>query len=566
MRKTGKINVSSESVVFTSRSGVRLSGFIDQSEENNNDAKTFVVLSPKYGETKKNNLAFAYEFAANGLTTLRFDHAYHLGESDGVKTGFTLPGGVDDILGAIDYAVDVKGAEKIILVASSLSGRTAIRAAAEDDRIDALVCMVGVVNVRHTLFEVYKEDLVANHLDGKRWGVTDILGVEIDFDRFLETAVETGMHDLQGTEIDLKRIQSKVILFPAEKDTWVLLDEVRRVTANHSNVEIYPIPDAMHEIRENPQAAAQATRDLIRSCLRISSEVTLSEEDLFEADRRSLMQQNKIEREGLKASNPITVPEKEFWATYLEKYQMLSQVADYRSYLDTVGRLIGPVNEGDVVLDAGCGNGLFGVWLMREIVSRVERDFELPPVYVALDLTLDGLWDALRGQAEVVRRHARRGSQSLLPEPGRIYRQIDLDCLGQPLDGIDELVRFEDGCFDKICCSLVLSYLKDPTVLLKELYRILKPGGTIVISSMKPFCDMSMIYRDFMEQQVDEEELASGRQLLSAAGEIKVKEEYGVYHFYAGEELAEAVSEAGFPKPVWENSFGNQAVAVMARK
>jgi ubiquinone/menaquinone biosynthesis C-methylase UbiE len=183
-----------------------------------------------------------------------------------------------------------------------------------------------------------------------------------------------------------------------------------------------------------------------------------------------------------------------------------------------------------------------------------------------LDLTLDGLWDALRGQAEIVRRHLRRGDRGRLPEPGRIYRQVDLDTLGRPMDGLDELVRFEDGCFDKICCSLVLSYLKEPVELLKELHRILRPGGAIVVSSMKPFCDMSVIYRDFMEQQVGEEEIASGRQLLSAAGEIKVKEEYGVYQFYSGEELAESMKEAGFGKPVWENCFGNQAVAVMARK
>ncbi len=560
------VKISSERIAFPSRAGAQLSGFVDRPHARKAAADCVVILSPKYGETKKNNLAFAYEFAANGLTALRFDHAYHLGESEGVKTAFTLPGGVDDILGAVDYAVSALGAKKVILVASSLSGRTAIRAAALDSRIDMLVGLVGVVNVRHTLREVYQEDLVQNHLDGKRWGVTDILGVEIDFDRFLESAVASGMHDLQGTAEDLARTQARVVMFPAERDTWVLLDEVRAVSRSCAEIELRPIEGAMHEIRENPQAADRATRDLIRCCVEQCFGRTLDDAEMRQADRRALMQQNKLERDGLRASNPITVPEKEFWSTYLQKYQMLSQVADYRAYLDTVGRLLGPVRAGEVVLDAGCGNGLFGVWLMRDLVARVDPDADLPPVYVALDLTLDGLWDALRGQAEVLRRLERRGGAGPVPEPGRVYRQVDLDRLGREMDELDELVCFEDGCFDKICCSLVLSYLKQPDLLLKELHRILRPGGSIVVSSMKPFCDMSVIYRDFMGQQVGEEELASGRQLLSAAGEIKVKEEYGVYHFYAGDELRDAMVAAGFTAASWEHSFGDQAVVVAAKK
>jgi hypothetical protein len=69
-----------------------------------------------------------------------------------------------------------------------------------------------------------------------------------------------------------------------------------------------------------------------------------------------------------------------------------------------------------------------------------------------------------------------------------------------------------------------------------------------------------------MGQVVSQSELELGRNLLRAAGAIKTKEDQGIYTFYSGEELAAAVQAAGFRDVTWENSFGNQAVVVAARK
>ena len=43
-----------------------------------------------------------------------------------------------------------------------------------------------VVNVRDTLFKVYREDLIGEHIAGRVWGVGDMLGHEADFDIFLK--------------------------------------------------------------------------------------------------------------------------------------------------------------------------------------------------------------------------------------------------------------------------------------------------------------------------------------------------------------------------------------------
>ena len=111
-----------------------------------------------------------------------------------------------------------------------------------------------------------------------------------------------------------------------------------------------------------------------------------------------------------------------------------------------------------------------------------------------------------------------------------------------------------------------MSYLKRPEALLRELRRVLKPGGTFVTSSMKPHCDLSVIYRDSISRQVSAEEIEAGRDLLRAAGKIKLKEEAGHYAFFSQTELAGLVLDAGFNVRDAQQSLGDQAVVVKAVK
>ena len=68
------------------------------------------------------------------------------------------------------------------------------------------------------------------------------------------------------------------------------------------------------------------------------------------------------------------------------------------------------------------------------------------------------------------------------------------------------------------------------------------------------------------QAHTDASEVESARDLLRAAGKIKVKEEQGYYTFFSTEELAEAMLELGFRNPKGQMSFGNQASVVVAEK
>ncbi len=556
--------VISERVVYPSRSGQKIIGYID-SPGVAAKGKSFVIMAPKYGETKKNNLLLAYYFAINGLTILRFDHTSHVGESDGLMTDFTLGSGVEDILASLDYLDEHFGVREVTLVASSLSSRTAIRAAAMDKRVAHLVCLVGVVNVQYTLREVYREDLVANHIAGKTWGVTDILGHEIDFDNFLKASVEKDMHDLEGTRKDLASLTIPVSFYPAEKDAWVDMKEVKAVVPKGNNSGIYPISGAMHEVRESAGLADKTYIEIVSKIGNVAGINFNPKDGLKVPHKRTVISQNKLEREQLRLANPIDHTENEFWTEYLDKYRMLDQVTDFREYMDLVGELLGPVKEGDLILDAGCGNGMYGLSLVRRLIERKKEEWGKPALYVGVDLTAKGLGDAMEIHTDT-QLAARNGNGQLAKNAVAVqtfYTQMDLDKFGRA-DSSDDMVSFEDQMFDKICCSLLVSYLKLPLDFMKQLHRVLKPGGVIMISSMKPYCDMSLIYRDFMDEKVGKSELDSARDLLRAAGSIKMKEEQGYYVFYSGNELSKMMLKAGFSQCDVFSSFGNQAEIVRA--
>ncbi len=552
-----------EFVRFPSCNGLDVAACLDWAGEQLDRSLPWVVVAPKFGETKKNALQIAYYLAANGTNVLRFDHTNHVGESSGDQTFFTLSSGALDLLGCGDYLEQAHGVGQFTLVANSLSARTAIRAAARDARIRHLVCLVGVVNLQHTLAQVYRDDLVAGHMAGRRWGIGDMLGVEMDYDGFLRTAVEDQMHDLESTRADLAQTSASVSFFSGERDLWVSLAEVDSVLRGRPNARLTPIPGAMHELRENAAVAEQAFRDVVHCCVSEARGLRSSPMQLLVPDKPALMRQNRTERERLRSAVRETQEERDFWASYLEKYRLMQNVDDYQNYVSLVGRLLGEIRPGDTLLDAGCGNGLFGMWVLKTLLGTA-RQADIPPLYVALDLTVEGLRDAFDLHTGYAIGH--RGPARANEFIGLLYGQTDLDTWGMPRSEAPELLVFADGCFDKICCSLVLSYLNRPECLLSELHRVLRPGGRLVVSSMKPFCDLSEIYRDYMDQQLTEGELESGRNLLRAAGKIRMKEEQGLYTFYSGEEISSLLVAAGFKHCAAHLSLGGQAAVVVAEK
>lgn len=556
VENTEQVSIISDVVVFPSRSGKKMVGFLDRAVDCPADAPV-VVMAPKYGQSKKNNLQLAYYFAHNGMKVLRFDHTNHIGESEGEIVDYTLPGAVDDILAAIDFLEIQHGVKKVILQANSMSSRCAIRAARLDDRVERLICLVGVVNFQATITIICQKDIVNAYMDGAIQGIGDILGHDVNIDQFLRTSVDHNMHNLEGTVEDMHDAKCEIFLFAAERDAWVEVAELERLALESPRVQIRMVPGAMHELMENPQIAKDTISQAVFTCRhgRFPSKSEASSID--EPPKKVVFKQNRIERDRLRAVAPKRESEGDFWMKYLDKYKMLQSVSAYKEYLDLLGDCLGKPKADQVYLDCGCGNGMFGAWCLRDLV-QAEGAVAPPISYFGLDLTGKGLSEATKHHSSVALEEGETGLSLI----NRMYLRFDLDELDPANGGLS--LPFQDASVDRICCSLLISYLKQPSILISEFFRILKPGGKLIVSSMKPYCDMSLIYKGYVTEAESEDAIDLARNLLSAAGAIQVKEDEGHYVFYGEDELLDILRQCGFDKAQFFRTFGDQANLVTA--
>jgi SAM-dependent methyltransferase len=105
------------------------------------------------------------------------------------------------------------------------------------------------------------------------------------------------------------------------------------------------------------------------------------------------------------------------------------------------------------VLDAGCGGGRTSAWL-------AEQGAEVVGIDVSPELL------------RLARERVPSGSFSL-------------GDLAEPLP-------FEDGSFDLVVASLVMHYLRDWVPPLRELRRVLRAGGVVVLSTHHPAMDAEL--------------------------------------------------------------------------
>jgi CheY-like chemotaxis protein/ubiquinone/menaquinone biosynthesis C-methylase UbiE len=124
------------------------------------------------------------------------------------------------------------------------------------------------------------------------------------------------------------------------------------------------------------------------------------------------------------------------------------------------------------------------------------------------------------------------------------------------------------GYYNKILMSLVLSYIFNPTETLIELKRILKPGGILVLSSVRPDADASGLFtrlaqkvermekKDLPEGWDKKTALASIRSFMNDAQALVELEEAGAFDFFDPERLSGHLEEAGFSLLKTIETFG----------
>ncbi len=132
--------------------------------------------------------------------------------------------------------------------------------------------------------------------------------------------------------------------------------------------------------------------------------------------------------------------------------------------------------------------------------------------------------------------------------------------------------KHEDGTppggYDALAASLFISYIRNPDYLLYQFHRMLKPDGTILVSSMRPDSDISKIFTDYIGAieagTADGTHRGAAKAMLNEAAALFELEEEGYFRFFTAEELYALLINAGFRDVRVERSLGNPPQAYIA--
>lgn len=88
----------------------------------------------------------------------------------------------------------------------------------------------------------------------------------------------------------------------------------------------------------------------------------------------------------------------------------------------------------------------------------------------------------------------------------------------------EDLSRFENESFDNVVCTEVLEHLFDPMPAIKEAYRVLKPGGSYIVSVPHPDGVMAEGLGDYHHKNYGIEELDTLFHFVFKRGQVKVNQ------------------------------------------
>jgi len=569
MHDTGSVAASTSDYVtkpfdLFSGTGKKLSAYLDRPREGDSSAG-LVVIAPAYGETKENNILLSSYFVSNGFCAIRFDWSEHVGESEGDIFTCTMSKMMNDLVGLLDDPRLTGAHTKIGVVATSLAGRVALKLASLDQRIDFLVALAPVVDLRHTLWMTYREDLVGNYKSGKRYRTLDVLGFNIDADAFLGDAVRNGFSDLSNSLLDAAQIHAPTFICIGEKDSWVRGEDARAVfeTVGTSRKTFLTLPLALHRFIENRSAMKYVLRRTVYFSIGNTSNRTFSVDEVKDPISGEIRARELYEKSLLKEKyDYCKAEEREFWRGYLSRFKYIHNIHDYWNLLENIYDGLGGAWSGQRILDAGCGNGNYGFFLLLKQAYKSRQNPQLlgaqPCFYYGVDFVHEAVSEAHVRIKELQR--------NLLKDTGLSTNRNLLLSEAFAIADLEVGMPFPDDFFDQICCNLVISYLQMPEQVVVELCRVLRPGGKLVVSSLKPNPDLSEIYRNFVAVAENEAEVDEARQLLSNSGAIKIKEVRGLYSFYSEGELKRLFRRCGLRQVRVLRSFGDQANVIIGRK
>jgi len=155
-----------------------------------------------------------------------------------------------------------------------------------------------------------------------------------------------------------------------------------------------------------------------------------------------------------------------FWHLYAQVYDGIRFAMPYRKLLwDTYSNL--SLTSGQRLLDAGCGTGNFERFLVEKSAPEVQIQ--------AIDFS-----SAMLSRAK--------------------KKCTNLPHVSFEIADLNRRLNFPDESFDHVVCLNVLYAVQDPHFTLQEFFRVLKPGGMMIIANPRPSAKFAPLVRDHFKR------------------------------------------------------------------
>ncbi|HSQ91973.1 MAG TPA: alpha/beta hydrolase, partial [Nitrospiraceae bacterium] len=504
-----------------------------------------VIIAPGYGQTALDASTLACYLAHHRLRVLRYDHTNHIGLSDGELQQTSLRSMQADLLKVVEFVQHTWPTAPLIVMASDMTARVALKMAVQAHPLDLLFLINPVVDIQAMLLTVHGHDLVADHRYGVRRGIANLLGFNLNVDRFVGDIIGGHFTDLASTIADLRLLRSPLAILtipssplgplpPADLPQTFL-----NALGSHTRLAIASTPLTgqslpLHE--PHPQAFRQILEQIA-----VAVSLPTVPTEFHAQTRRMLARQQRIEMERTRLRHNLSqITRKALRIAYLQQLSQLGNLHEYWKLLDDLYRLLNPLKPGSVLVDVGVGHGdlLRTTMVNQAYRSRQHGWSPERPVHVAgLEDSQDSLTQARQSLRALHRELDSDFSGTLTIYPPMTTDWVQADWTqGLP---------FKNHSLHRIVCNLSLPFVPSPLVTIRELYRMLHPEGRLVLTVFHPDTDLSVLYRQHLLRANQDEFSPQAQIVLHHLGRLREAIRQGLLHTFDRSSLASLLQQAG---------------------